>query len=179
MTSPSVPPDLSKLRINRDLPSAPVRRALGRNVALGLLALAIVVAVLLLGRGGTVSVQTAVATPIASGGEPGSAGASVTANGYVVARTRASVAAKLAGPHRGPQGERRIVPQARRDHRPAGKRRLSGPGRPGGGSAAHQPGRPGRGAGGAGRGRQGGRAVSIDAGAEPRSWSPRRSTMRW
>ena len=97
MTSPSVPPDLSKLRINRDLPSAPVRRALGRNVAIGLVALVIVAAILLLGSGREVSVQTAVATPIASGGEPGSAGASVTANGYVVARTRASVSAKLAG----------------------------------------------------------------------------------
>src|SRR4051812_28655257 len=97
MTSPFVPPDLSKLRINRDLPSAPVQRALGRNVAIGLVALVIVAAILLLGRGREVSVQTAVATPIASGGEPGSAGASVTANGYVVARTRASVAAKLPG----------------------------------------------------------------------------------
>lgn len=97
MTSPSVPPDLSKLRINRDLPSAPVGRALGRNVVIGLVAVVSVAAILLLGRGREVSVQTAVATPIASGGEPGSAGASVTANGYVVARTRASVAAKLPG----------------------------------------------------------------------------------
>ena len=96
MISP-VPPDLSKLRINRDVPSAPLRRALGRNLAIGLGALVIVGAILLLGRGRAVAVQTAVATPIASSGEPGSAGASVTANGYVVARTRASVAAKLAG----------------------------------------------------------------------------------
>jgi RND family efflux transporter MFP subunit len=96
MTSPSAP-DLSKLRINRDAAPAPLRRALGRNVAIGLVALVIVAVVLLMGRGRAVSVQTAVATPIASGGEPGSAGASVTANGYVVARTRASVAAKLAG----------------------------------------------------------------------------------
>ncbi len=39
MTSPAGPPDLSKLRINRDVPSAPVRRALGRNVVIGLVAL--------------------------------------------------------------------------------------------------------------------------------------------
>ena len=98
MTSPSAPPDLSKLRINRDVPPAPLRRALGRNLAIGLGALVIVVAVILMiGRGRGVPVQTALATPIAGGGEPGSAGASVTANGYVVARTRASVSAKLAG----------------------------------------------------------------------------------
>jgi RND family efflux transporter MFP subunit len=97
MTSPSTPPDLSKLRINRDLPPAPVRRASGRNIAIGLVALVVVAVVLVLGRGRAVPVQTAVATPIASGGEPGSAGASVTANGYVIARTRASVSAKLAG----------------------------------------------------------------------------------
>jgi RND family efflux transporter MFP subunit len=44
-------------------------------------------------------VQTVVATPIsAGGGSSGDAGsASITANGYVVARTRASVSAKLAG----------------------------------------------------------------------------------
>ena len=97
MTSPSAPPDLSKLRINRDHPPAPLRRALGRNLAIGLGALVIVAVVLMIGRGRGVPVQTAVATPIASGGEPGSAEASVTANGYVVARTRASVAAKLPG----------------------------------------------------------------------------------
>ena len=97
MTSPSAPPDLSKLRINRDVPSAPVRRAVGRNVAIGLVALVLVVVVLMIGRGRAVPVQTAVATPIAAGGEPGSAGVGVTANGYVVARTRASVAAKLPG----------------------------------------------------------------------------------
>jgi len=97
MTSPSAP-DLSKLRINREVPPAPLRRALGRNLMIGLGALLTVLAVIsILGRGRGVPVQTAVATPIASGGEPGSAGVGVTANGYVVARTRASVSAKLAG----------------------------------------------------------------------------------
>jgi RND family efflux transporter MFP subunit len=48
-------------------------------------------------RGGAASVQVVTATPI-SGSERGGAGAaSVTANGYVVARTRASVSAKLPG----------------------------------------------------------------------------------
>ena len=35
MTSPSAP-DLSKLRINREAPPAPLRRGLGRNLAIGL-----------------------------------------------------------------------------------------------------------------------------------------------
>jgi RND family efflux transporter MFP subunit len=98
MTSPSAPPDLSKLRINRDIPPAPLRRAMRRNLAIGFVALVIVVGVIIMtGRNRAVPVQTAVATPLSGGGVPGSAGASVTANGYVVARTRASVSAKLAG----------------------------------------------------------------------------------
>ena len=71
MTSPSAPPDLSKLRINRDRTPAPLRQALRRNLAIGLVALVIVAVVLLMGRGRAVPVQTALATPIASGGEPG------------------------------------------------------------------------------------------------------------
>jgi RND family efflux transporter MFP subunit len=100
MTSPSAPPDLSKLRINRDLPSPTLRRALRRNLLLGLVALAIVGGALLVLRGGGAApVQVVVATPTSGAGGSGgaNASASVTANGYVVARTRASVAAKLAG----------------------------------------------------------------------------------
>jgi ABC-type antimicrobial peptide transport system permease subunit len=41
MTSPSPAPDLSKLRIDRDVPSPPLRRALLRNLVLALVALAI------------------------------------------------------------------------------------------------------------------------------------------
>lgn len=96
MTSPT--PDLSKLRINRDAPPPALRRALRRNVLLGLVALALVLGgVFALRRGGAVPVQVVTATPI-RGSESGGAGAaSVTANGYVVARTRASVSAKLPG----------------------------------------------------------------------------------
>jgi multidrug efflux pump subunit AcrA (membrane-fusion protein) len=98
VTSPT--PDLSKLRINRDAPPPALRRALRRNVALGLGALALVLGgVFALRRGGAVPVQVVTASPI-SGSEGGGAGAgaaSVTANGYVVARTRASVSAKLPG----------------------------------------------------------------------------------
>jgi RND family efflux transporter MFP subunit len=99
MSSPA-PPDLSKLRINRDLPSPTLRRALRRNLLLGLVALALVAGLLLvLRRGGAAPVQVVVATPTSGAGglSGGNASASVTANGYVVARTRASVAAKLAG----------------------------------------------------------------------------------
>ena len=99
MTSPSIPPDLSKLRINRDAPSPPLRRALKRNLALLLGAVIIFGgAFMVLGHRCAVPVQTAVAAPMSGAGESGGgAGTSVTANGYVVARTRASVAAKLAG----------------------------------------------------------------------------------
>jgi RND family efflux transporter MFP subunit len=90
-------PDLSKLRIDRDTPSPGVSRAVKRNAVLAGLALGILAAAgLWLRRGSAVPVQTVVAA--ASGGaEGGAAGTSVTANGYVVARTRAAVSAKVAG----------------------------------------------------------------------------------
>jgi HlyD family secretion protein len=99
MTSPSPAPDLSKLRINRDAPSPALRRALIRNLALALGAVIIVAGgVFSLRRGGAVPVQTVVATPVSASGGGGPGGTtSVTANGYVVARTRASVSAKLPG----------------------------------------------------------------------------------
>ena len=87
--------DLSKLRIDRDAPPA-VRRAFRRNVVLVVVALvAAVVVVAWLRRGGAPLVQVVVAA--ATGGAGGGAGTSVTANGYVVARTRAAVSAKVAG----------------------------------------------------------------------------------
>jgi RND family efflux transporter MFP subunit len=98
MTSPAQP-DLSKLRINRDAPPPSLSRAVRRNVILGVGAL-----ILLVGaffgwrRGSVVAVETVVATPLSAGGSGDNAGSSsVTANGYVVARTRASVSAKLPG----------------------------------------------------------------------------------
>jgi RND family efflux transporter MFP subunit len=98
MTSPSPAPDLSKLRINRDAPSPALRRALGRNLVLLFAALAIVAGVILYLRGSrAVPVQVVLATPISASGGPGAGVTSVTANGYVVARTRASVSAKLPG----------------------------------------------------------------------------------
>lgn len=94
----TVPADLSKLRINRDAPPAPVRNALARNLVI------VVIAALLLVGGVRIMKERAVPTVqvltasagTASGGSAGGA-TSVTANGYVVARTKASVSAKTAG----------------------------------------------------------------------------------
>ena len=91
------PADLSKLRINRDAPSAPERKALGRNVILFVIAVVVVAAALLLLRSRNLPVvQVITANAGTTGGASGGA-TSVTANGYVVARTKASVSAKAAG----------------------------------------------------------------------------------
>src|SRR5512143_3049227 len=94
MTNPEH--DLAKLHIDRDAPPA-VRRAFTRNLLLAAAAVALLGGgVLFARRGGAVPVQVVVATATTGGG--GAAGnASVTANGYVVARTRASVSSKVAG----------------------------------------------------------------------------------
>jgi RND family efflux transporter MFP subunit len=95
----TAPADLSKLRINRDAPSQPERRALSRNLVIFGVAIVIV--------GGTLAflkfrsaplVQVITASTTSSGGSTSTAGTTaVTANGYVVARTKASVSAKIAG----------------------------------------------------------------------------------
>ncbi len=99
MTKPA--PDLSRLRIDRDAPSGGadhrLRRAVWINggIAFGALIL-IGGGYLLFGRDGPVAVDTAVAS--VTGGAAGAAGSTaVTANGYVVARTRASVSSKVPG----------------------------------------------------------------------------------
>ncbi len=95
MTQPPVH-DLSKLRIDRETPS-PVRRALRRNLMLAGAAVVVFVTVALVMRsGGATEVQVAVAEVVGGAASRGGATA-VTANGYVVARTRASVSAKVAG----------------------------------------------------------------------------------
>ena len=98
MTSPAQP-DLSKLRINRDAPPPSLSRAVRRNVILGVVALILVIGAFLgWRRGSVITVETVVAKPLAAGGSADNPGSSsVTANGYVVARTRASVSAKLPG----------------------------------------------------------------------------------
>ncbi len=97
MSSPL--PDLSKLRIDRDAPSAPVRRAVKRNaIFAGLVLATLLVALFVVRRGSAVPVQTVVVAastdPVGGGG---GGATSVTANGYVVARTRASVSSKVPG----------------------------------------------------------------------------------
>src|SRR3989441_2511982 len=89
--------DLAKLRINRDPPPG-VRRAFRWSLILAGVAAGLVAAVVFIGRrGGAVPVQTLVVTPPDAGAAAGGAGTAVTANGYVVARTRASVSAKVPG----------------------------------------------------------------------------------
>ena len=101
----SAPPpaaaDLSKLRINRDDPPPAVKRALGRVLWLVGGALLVFVAVVLVARrGGAVPVQVVTVTAAAGGGQGAAGGGgsvAVVANGYVVARTKAAVSAKIPG----------------------------------------------------------------------------------
>ena len=100
MTAPQAA-DLSKLRINRDDPPPAVKRALGRVLWLVAAAVLIIAVVVVLGRGGTVPAQvvtvstTTGGTGAVGGGTSGSV--AVVANGYVVARTKAAVSAKIPG----------------------------------------------------------------------------------
>ena len=99
----SAPPaaDLSKLRINRDDPPPAVKRALGRVVWLVAAAVVIIAVVVVLGRGSAVPAQVVTVTTAAGGGEGaargGNGAVAVVANGYVVARTKAAVSAKIPG----------------------------------------------------------------------------------
>ncbi|OLD03106.1 MAG: hypothetical protein AUI89_02005 [Gemmatimonadetes bacterium 13_1_40CM_3_65_8] len=102
MTASPPAADLSKLRINRDDPPPAVKRALGRVLWLTSAAVLIFVAlVLVLRRGGAVPVQVVTVSTTAGGKEAvgGGTGGSVAvvANGYVVARTKAAVSAKIPG----------------------------------------------------------------------------------
>jgi RND family efflux transporter MFP subunit len=90
--------DLSRLRIDRD-PPPKVRRAFGRTAAIasGLVVL-IAAGVIWVRSRSAVEVGTVIATPLAGGSAGGGPAATmVTANGYVVARIRASVSAKIPG----------------------------------------------------------------------------------
>ncbi len=100
----SAPPaaDLSKLRINRDDPPPAVKRALSRVLWLTAAAILIIGVVVVIGRrAGTVPVQVVTVTTSGEGGRgtgDGAGGAvAVVANGYVVARTKAAVSAKIPG----------------------------------------------------------------------------------
>ena len=100
--------DLSKLRIDRDTPPPGVKRAVVRNAIFAAVFFGLGAAVyVVMQRRSVPVVQTVVAAAPdpgaggaggANGGNGGSGGnASVTANGYVVARTRAAVSSKVPG----------------------------------------------------------------------------------
>jgi RND family efflux transporter MFP subunit len=90
-------PDLSSLRIDRNPSASRKRPAAGHWVLAAVLAAvavaAAVVLVLVFRPGGT---QVRVANAVATGGGSATAGG-ISANGYVVARTKASVSAKILG----------------------------------------------------------------------------------
>jgi RND family efflux transporter MFP subunit len=96
VTTPA--PDLSRLRIQRDEPSPRLSRALRRTLVVFVGAVVLLAALALLLRARSV---VPVQTVVVSGGHANAGGTgggtSVTANGYVVARTRASVSAKVPG----------------------------------------------------------------------------------
>lgn len=89
-------PDLGKLRIDRTQSGASdgQRRALRWAIGLVIVSAAFIAALLLYVRGGG-GTDVRVARVELSGGGAGSVG--ITANGYVVARTRASVSSRIAG----------------------------------------------------------------------------------
>ena len=92
------PHDLSRLQINRDEPSPGLSRALKRTVFLAILAVIILGAIAVASRmGSSPEVGTIVVAFTEASATGGGAGTSVTANGYIVARTRASVSAKIPG----------------------------------------------------------------------------------
>ena len=93
MTTPSA--DLSRLTINRDVPSRGVRRAFRTTLLIAAGAVVLVAAVLWVLRARAAPVVRVASATLVGGGGAGAAG--VVANGYVVARTQASVSAKLPG----------------------------------------------------------------------------------
>jgi RND family efflux transporter MFP subunit len=93
MQSSSPRPDLGRLRIDRNQPATAERKALRWVALLAVLAAGFVGVIYLALRPGGVDVQ--VARVEVTGGSSGSTG--ITANGYVVARTRASVSSRISG----------------------------------------------------------------------------------
>ena len=97
--STSAKHDLSKLRIDRDGPPPPVRRALKRNaIFAGVVVLTLAAVLVVMRSRSAAPVQTIIVAANADpSGGGGARASSVTANGYVVARTRASVSSKVPG----------------------------------------------------------------------------------
>ena len=96
--STSAKHDLSKLRIDRDGPPPPVRRALKRNaIFAGVVVLTLGAVLIVMRSRSAAPVQTIIVAASADPSGGGARASSVTANGYVVARTRASVSSKVPG----------------------------------------------------------------------------------
>src|SRR5438105_11264812 len=91
MTTTSTPPSISDLRIDRERPRTPERRG-GRGWWLALIALVLAAAVVW-----WIRMPRAIMVTTATANRTGGAAGGITANGYVVARTKASVSAKIAG----------------------------------------------------------------------------------
>jgi RND family efflux transporter MFP subunit len=91
----STPPDLSRLRIWRDQPSAGQRRALRTSLLLAGGAIALILAAYFLLKPAAGIDVTVTRVEVSGGSSRGGTG--ITANGYVVARTRASVSSRLTG----------------------------------------------------------------------------------
>jgi RND family efflux transporter MFP subunit len=95
MTNPR--PDLGRLRIDRNQePADGQRRALAWVIGLAVIAAVFVAAVFIYFRRGGAGPDVRVARVEISGGG-GAGGTGITANGYVVARTRASVSSRISG----------------------------------------------------------------------------------
>jgi RND family efflux transporter MFP subunit len=90
----TTPADLSSLRIQRDAPPAGPAAGSGRAWWIALVVVAVLAIAGFFLRSRVTEVEVASATLT---GGPAAAGTGITANGYVVARTKASVAAKVTG----------------------------------------------------------------------------------
>jgi RND family efflux transporter MFP subunit len=93
MTEPNH--DLSKLKIRRDQPSPSTRKALKRAGWLAGFAVVFLAVVIVMMRGSGATEVTVATVQVIGGGSGTSLG--ITANGYVVARTKASVSSKVSG----------------------------------------------------------------------------------
>jgi RND family efflux transporter MFP subunit len=92
----TTPPDLARLRIDRSEPAATPAGPGVMRIMIGAALLAVIVAIFAWTRLSPSAIEVQVAVAAASGGGSVS-GAGISASGYVVARTKASVSAKVPG----------------------------------------------------------------------------------